>query len=176
MKVITLFIKIFWKLFHTTMTIQDLNQSDPGSLIEAVPIKFSFNTPGWYFIGTLILLLTCLLVIKSLKNYKKNAYRRMAIEKLGQLENSSQQGLNYITMTHLFALLKNVAFQTYGRSEVAAMHGSDWLIFLDSKAQDVSFKKYEKEIYRSVYKEEKVSESVIAELIIQSKKWIKTHA
>jgi len=176
MKVITLLINMSWKLFHKTMTIQDLNQGTPGPLIEAEPIEFSFNTPGWYFIGTLTLFLSCLLLVKGFKNYKKNAYRRRAIEKLGQLENSSIKGLNYVTMTHLFALLKNVAFQAYGRSEVAGMHGKEWLTFLESKARDVSFKKYEEDIYRSVYKEEKVSESVIIDLISQSKKWIQTHA
>ena len=174
MKMMALFINFHWMLFLRTMAIQD--QSDPGPLIEAVPIKFSFNTPGWYFLGALLLFVTSLLVIKVIKNYKKNAYRRKAIEKLGHIENLNQKGSDYVTMTQLFALLKNVAFQAYGRNEVAGMYGSEWLTFLESKATNVSFNKYQEDIYRAVYKEEKVSETVIGELVFQSKKWIQTHA
>ena len=163
-------------LIQMAETNQAPGQSDPGPLIEPDPISFSFDTPGWYFLGGIVFILSCLLLLRVIKNYRKNAYRRDAIEKLGQIENESQKGVNYITLNHIFTLLKIVAFETYGRHEVAAMHGSEWLTFLESKAANVSFNKYEEDIYRAVYKEEKVPETVVIELISQSKKWIQTHA
>jgi len=155
---------------------QEPGQSNPGSLIEPEPIRFSFDTPGWYLLGGIIFILSCLLLLRMIKNYRKNAYRRDAIEKLDQIENVSPEGVNYITLNHVFALLKIVAFEAYGRQEVAGMHGNEWLTFLESKAANVSFNKYQEDIYRAVYKEEKVPETVVTELISESKKWIQTHA
>lgn len=163
-------------LFQIVETNQEPVQNDIGPLIEPDPIRFSFDSPGWYLLGGIIFILSCLLLLKVIKNYRKNAYRRDAIEKLGQIENVNPKEVNYTTLNHIFTLLKIVAFQTYGRHEVAAMHGSEWLTFLESKAANVSFNKYEEDIYRAVYKEEKVPEKVVIELISQSKKWIQTHA
>ena len=176
MNVNALLISLTSHLFQIVETNQERDQSNPGSLIEPDPIRFSFDTSGWYLLGGVIFVLSCLLLIRVIKNYRKNAYRRDAIEKLGQIENINQKGFNYTTLNHVFALLKIVAFETYGRHEVAAMHGSEWLTFLESKASNVSFNKYEEDIYRAVYKEEKVPETVVTELISQSKKWIQTHA
>lgn len=174
MNVNALLISLTNHLLQIVKTNQEPGQSDPGPLIEPDPIRFSFDTPGWYLLGGIILILSCLLLISVIKNYRKNAYRRDAIEKLGQIENKKE--VNYTTLNQVFALLKIVAFQTYGRHEVAAMHGSEWFTFLESKAANVSFNKYEEDIYRAVYKEEKVPETVVIELISQSKKWIQTHA
>ena len=176
MNVNVLLISLPYHLLDLVKVKQEPDQSDLGSLIEPDPIRFSFDSPGWYILGGIILMLTCFLLIKIFKNYQKNAYRREAIEKLRQIENGSREGANYITLNHVFALLKNVAFEAYGRTEVAGMHGSQWLTFLESKAANVSFNKYEEDIYRAVYKEEKVSETVVDDLLFQSKKWIQSHA
>ena len=176
MNVNALLISLTNYMFQIIKTNQELGKSDLGSLIEPDPIKFSFDTPGWYLLGGIIFILSCLLLLRVIQNYRKKAYRRDAIEKLDQIENVSKKGFNYSTLNHVFALLKIVAFETYGRHEVAGMHGSEWLTFLESKAANVSFNKYQEDIYRAIYKEEKVPETVVIELISQSKKWIQTHA
>ena len=87
MNVNALLISLTKHLLQIVKINQEPGQSDPGPLIEPDPIRFSFDTPGWYLLGGIIFILSCLLLIRVIKNYRKNAYRRDAIEKLGQILN-----------------------------------------------------------------------------------------
>lgn len=139
-----------------------------GPLIEPEAVKFTFDTPGWYVLAGLILLFAIILSLKWFKNYKKNAYRRKAIK---EIESNKQSEINEVLV-----LLKIVATTTFGRKEVAQLHGNEWLQFLESKAKNTPFTNYKDDILNSLYKGidlENEKREIILEL---SKKWIKTHA
>jgi hypothetical protein len=53
-----------------------------GQLIEPDPIGYSFNTPGWYMVLVLLMLVAIIIGIVQYRKYKKNAYRREAVRKI----------------------------------------------------------------------------------------------
>ena len=166
---------IFAQLFADNAD-QKVNPDKVGSLIEPDPVRFSFDTAGCYFIGIMLLLVAIILFYKWLHNYRKNAYRREALKELAAIkdkisENSSNAGLN-----QLFILLKLVAIQTYGRSEVASLYGKEWISFLEEKGKETPFSNYASEFNNTLYVGTGMDNSKLQQLITLSKKWIVTHA
>lgn len=149
---------------------------DLGPILEPAPIKFSFDTPGWYFLGFLILLILLFTTVRWIKQYRANVYRREAIKSLDQLSlNSSDHGSGS-QLIDLLIILKRVALQTYGRKEVAALYGKPWLLFLESKARNTSFSKFQLIIAKATYEDIPIDIKDLNELKNLSKKWIRNHA
>ncbi len=174
------FVKLSLSLYGIiTVLIQEATSraaQDLGPILEPDPIQFSFDTPGWYFIGILLFLVCFFVAFRFVKNYKENAYRREAIQKLNKVNlfispNDLEQQLSTI-----LTILRIVAFQTYGRKEVASLYGKSWLLFLESKAKNTRFTKFEPIISRTIYENERPDSKALNELMNLSKKWIQTHA
>ncbi len=144
---------------------------DNAQIIEPDPIRFTFDTPGWYFLGFLILSLLVLVFIRFMIIHKKNAYRRDAIK---ELDSISQTPDNKVA--DILALLKIVAIQTYGRSKVAELSGGDWFSFLDNTGKRRKFSSLQQKVLPSFYNEIEIESEVLNEFISESRKWIKTHA
>jgi hypothetical protein len=142
--------------------------TDPGSIIEPDPIPFSFQAPGWYFLFALLLIISAILFFNWLKHYRKNTYRRHAIEKIN---NITDEDLN-----ELLIILRLTAIQTFGRKNVAGLYGNEWFAFLDSKVRQPLLSPYEKMIMDFIYKEKAIKSSQFEEISANTKKWIKTHA
>ena len=149
---------------------------DLGPILEPDPVKFSFETPGWYVVGILILLTCFYLTFRLIKQYKQNAYRRQALKELTQINPSSSNNQLNLQLSELFVILKMVALKAYGRKNVATLYGKPWLIFLESKAKNTPFSKYEAIISSTIYENAKPDIKELNELKSLSKKWIQTHA
>ncbi len=147
-----------------------------GPILEPDPIKFSFDTPGWYFLAIVLLLFLLFGIFKWVKHYRNNAYRRQAIKKLDQLIiNTDEIDLSQ-QVTEVLTVLKLVAFQTYGRKEVAALHGKPWFLFLDSKVKSNSFSELEPLISESIYQCIPMGVNELTAFKNLSKIWIRKHA
>ena len=153
------------------MTVPEL-----GPLYEPEAVGFSFQSPGWYFLGGVIILLALYISIKWLRKYLKNAYRRDALKHLSAIETRLGEQEEAVCLRSTLVLLKNVAMQAFGRENVAALYGKDWLLFLEEKGKDTAFRKYSSPISASLYRLEKPQTEQLREIIDLSKKWIKTHA
>lgn len=105
-----------------------VNTSALGQLIEPDPVRYSFNTPGWHAVLILMLIIILLIAFFQYRKYRKNAYRREALWKLEEIENSGKSLVYSINL-----LLKTVAIQLFGRRTVADLHGPSWFSFLSSK-------------------------------------------
>lgn len=163
MKTIVLYISLLLAL--PAFTQEQVANPELGNIFEPEPVTFSFSTPGWYVVGIVLLVVVIIFVARWAIRYKKNAYRREALK---QIESDS------INIIDVFILLKIVATKTFGRKQVAQLHGKEWLIFLESKAKNTAFTNYENDIINTLYKgSNSDNEKAIVEL---SKKWIKTHA
>jgi len=147
-----------------------------GPLYEPEAVGFSFHSPGWYFLGGMLILLAIYLSIKWLRNYLKNAYRRDALKHLSAIESRLGRQEDLVSLQSILVLLKNVAMQAFGRESVAALYGMDWLIFLEEKGKNTPFQKYSSSISASLYRLEKPRAEQLREIIELSKRWIKTHA
>ena len=147
-----------------------------GPILEPNPIKFTFDTPGWYILGVTILILILFGIIRSIKNYRENSYRRDAIKKLDELKSPRSEIDSEQKLSELLTVLKLVALKTYGRKEVARLHGEKWFLFLESKAKSISFSKYVPLISKSIYQSIPMEAKELNELKNLSKKWIRKHA
>lgn len=152
------------------------NNSSIGELMEPEAIAFSFAAPGWIIVLVLILLVLLAFAIWKLYQYKKNKYRRLAIKELSALNNGNKEISNVILNT--VSLLKRVAITAYGRNEVASIHGSHFLQFLQSKTNATIFSDeveiiFTKHLYEGCKAE--VSSEKLALLHQQSMNWINEH-
>jgi len=151
-------------------------QQELGPILEPDPIQFSFDTPGWYILGFLALLSIILLSIRWIKQYKNNTYRREAIKELNQIIPADSSNELRPQLSQLLVILKMAALKAYGRENVATLDGKNWLVFLESKAKNTPFSKFETIISNSIYKNLTPEAKDLNDLKNVSIKWIQTHA
>jgi len=149
---------------------------DLGPLYEPDAMRFSFETPGWYVLGILLLLFVVLLFFTWLKRYRKNAYRREAIKTITRIEQHSQNQNEGNQLNDIWVLLKLVAIEAFGRQEVAHLYGYEWLEFLESKGRNTPFTHYKQYIATTLDATILLDLKETRSLIELSKLWINTHA
>lgn len=138
---------------------------------EPAPIPFSFETIGWKILLIFILLLLIFSTFKWIQHYKKNAYRRIAIKHLLTIKNESDTSINESAI-----LLKSIAITAYGRKEVAALYGNEWLQFLESTGKNTLFTKYADSLLAIQNSNQNIDVTTQKEILSLTKKWIQTHA
>ena len=116
-----------------------MNPSDPLAnlqpLREPELIGWWPLAPGWWLV-----LLTATIAIASLavwfyRYWQRNAYRRTALRQLEELKALHTGGAAPVSyLRSINALLKSVAVIAYGKRQVAAQHGAQWLAFLERTA------------------------------------------
>lgn len=126
----------------------------PGELIEPQAISYSFNTPGWHMILVLLLVAVLLTALFQYRKYRRNAYRRAAVQQIENLANSDSNTAAY----EINRCLKITAIDLFGRKQVAALAGTDWFHFLqktmksNTKIQVLDFQKISTAIYDSSFR------------------------
>jgi len=145
-----------------------------GQLIEPDPIRYSFNTPGWYVVLGLFFLIAIIIGIFQYRKYKKNAYRREAVRKIESIAQQKSEKLVY----EINSLLKSIAIQLFGRKKVAALFGTEWFGFLQSKLKtkpvltEQNFEEFTKAMYT---KDVQIKEDTVKELVEFAINWVKNH-
>ncbi|MDO3385766.1 DUF4381 domain-containing protein [Gilvimarinus sp. SDUM040013] len=92
------------------------------------PVSWWPLAPLWWVIITVIVGLCVLAAWLALRLYRRNAYRRQALQQLNQLAGES------VTPGDINRILKSVAITAYGKRACASLYGQAWLDFLVSKA------------------------------------------
>jgi hypothetical protein len=155
------------------ISLSAFSQSDPISLpdlYQPPPVQFSFETPGWYIAGGLVVIAAIIMLILQLRKYVKNRYRRHALRELAKLENASE------IFPKLFVVLKKAAMHAYGRDRVGQLYGKEWLSFLENTGREINLTGYQAQISDALYTGKGI-ESETRKLILSSAtKWVKTHA
>jgi hypothetical protein len=91
-----------------------------NDIIVPEPVSLLPQTAGWIVLGVVILAVLAAWAVFARRRYRRNAYRREALELLDA------------TPPHaLPALVKRVALAAEPRTAVAALTGDSWLVFLD---------------------------------------------
>jgi len=161
------------------MQAQNTENTNPplelGSIIEAEPVAFSFDTLGWKILFVILAFFISWLLFRFYKSYQKNAYRREAIKNINHLKTSLSSNKVELVSKVMFQL-KQTALQTYSRKEVAALKGEEWLQFLDHKANLNYFSANNSTISEAIYKGSLGSSLNIESFLSSSIKWIKRHA
>ena len=92
------------------------------------PVPWTPQTVGWYVVFGVLALTVLWFVIRGIRHWRHNRYRRLALKELA----STPPEL-------LSALLKRTALAAWPREAVASLTGSNWLSFLVKTSAITSF-------------------------------------
>lgn len=120
-----------------------VNHSDPLQGLRGLhlppPVSAWPPAPGWWILVALVFVLL-LSAAWLWRRRRRLAYRRMALHQLKHLRSAANEGRASATiLAELSILLRRAAISRYGRQQVAALHGEDWLAFLDRTGRTEAF-------------------------------------
>ena len=161
-----------------------MNPQDPLAALNALREPASIGwwplAPGWWILIALFTIAAAVLCHFLRKRYKNNAYRRLALLQLKDIntelepDNPASNG-THAAVTATNALLKSVALRVFPRHDIAALSGKSWLNFLNSttanKSDTVTFPA---EFANAVYQRQDINLD-IQQLLAAAEHWIKTH-
>jgi hypothetical protein len=110
--------------------------ADPGSLenlhdlVLPVPVPWWPPAPGWVIVSAALVMALGWWLIRAIRHWQKNSYRREALVLLGEIDGATAE---------LPTLIKRVALSAYPRERVASLTGEQWLAFLDQTGQTDAF-------------------------------------
>ncbi len=143
-------------------------KQEAAQLIEPPPVHFAPVTPGWYVSGAVLLLLLAALAVLCIRHYLQNRYRREALRQLEAITAAP----NVLYEANM--LLKRIAMRNYGRSEVAALQGDDWMNFLNGRWKEAAFTTEEgKAVSDGLYRPP--GPEIPAAFLDKCRRWLRKH-
>jgi hypothetical protein len=148
-----------------------------------VPVSWWPETGGWLVFGVCVGMFVLLAVLRRLRRWREDAYRREHLAAIDRLLADSAGDLEQVT-PQLAPLLKSAALQAYGRADVASLSGSAWLEFLDAHYPEPLHggRHFQSEagasLIRVTYERDAASTmepQVSRELIEMTRRWIARH-
>ena len=106
------------------------------------PVSFWPPAPGWWILA--VLLITSLFFggVWFFRRYKKRKPKTEALRILKDLQILHQNSQDEVaSLRNLSNLLRRTALTFYDNDEVASLHGSSWLEFLDKTGKTKEFSK-----------------------------------
>ncbi|PQB05579.1 DUF4381 domain-containing protein [Aureitalea marina] len=156
--------------------IQEKVIPEVEGIIPPDPVSFWPPQPGWYVVMVVLLALLIWLIVKMMKKYRRNAYRRMGYQ---QLEDLKSAEVDQASLIQLNNLLKAASIEAYSREEVASLSGSKWAEFLSSSCKTDPFTPEHKNLISKGSFDQSLIENTKPEswqiLLVSSQKWMKTH-
>lgn len=96
--------------------------------------------PGWWFLILLAVAAIVYVVYRSLRQWRRNAMRRVALKELRRIQKDYASGVDEITLAiELSALLRRAMLAYAAREEVAGLTGERWLHWLDQGLDEKPF-------------------------------------
>ncbi|KEA09353.1 DUF4381 domain-containing protein [Rhizobium rhizogenes] len=101
------------------------------------PVSWFPQTWGWLALVVVLVALITVLLVRQVKHYRANRYRREALLELQALEREIlDPAKRQQAMRALAALLKRTALAAWPRDDVASLSGAAWIHFLRSQEDD----------------------------------------
>ena len=120
--------------------------SDPTSLenlydiMTPPPVPWWPPAPGWYVVGTAVLVLAVWAGWSWWRRWQAAAYRRAALAALQQLKAcTADEAQRAPALRELPELVKRTALAAFPRQQVASLSGAAWLAFLDRTGHTNAF-------------------------------------
>jgi len=96
------------------------------------------SAPGWQVLGVILVAWLLLRVIRLVRYWWRNRYRREALRQLQQVQQQADGQMQDVVAVIPY-YIKVTALQAYPRAEVASLSGDTWLAFLDAHYSGPSF-------------------------------------
>lgn len=175
------------RLSHRMCAAAAAGVSPPGleklhEIALPAPVSWMPHTIGWYAIFGLIFLAVGGWGYRRLRRFLGNRYRRLALAELAVIEGDlARPGKRAGALAALSVLIRRTALTAFPRSEVAALSGERWLVFLDRTMDGKGFAEGEGRLlselpYAPASRLEALPEAAIGELLRLARCWITTHA
>ena len=104
-------------------------------LVTPAPVSMLPEGPGWWVLGSWLVLVAAILTRAFIDRRRRNRYRREAMARLDRIEAGA--GDNPAAAARQVAvLLKQSALAAYPRADIAALYGEDWAQFLVESARN----------------------------------------
>jgi Domain of unknown function (DUF4381) len=149
-----------------------------GQLIEPSQANFSFGVLGWYVLGALNFLLLFVVACLWVRHYRKNRYRRRALNWLAAREAYCIRRQAYPELVNESnILIKRIAMRKYGRAAVAGKKSSEWIAYINGTWREGSFDKNDEQLLsKGLYASgEGVSAEQARSFINKTRRWINNH-
>ncbi len=150
---------------------------DLSPYIDPSPIAFTFDAPGWYVLGAIVVFAVLLGIFFRIRHYYRNRYRRMAIHLLEDNEKQALATEEYGKLVYNANMIaKQICIRLYGRQEAAPLRDSPWIIFLNKTGAPNTFSTADAQIIRAIYDPSVTIEKQQALNFTEKiKYWIKKH-
>lgn len=127
------------------------------------PIPMTPQTWGWAVLVLLLASAVACAVYLYRRHRRSNAYRRTALAEL-QAANSD--------VAKIAEILRRTALAAFPRDQVASLHGSEWLIFLNQSSEKIQISRSDARTLLEAPYRSSPPNSNVAEF---ARNWIRTH-
>ncbi|WP_298622232.1 DUF4381 domain-containing protein [uncultured Legionella sp.] len=136
------------------------------------PVSWWPLATGWYGLMLLIVLILMFITYRVYKRHINGLAKNKALLLLKTYKEHYDKERNaQITSARISELLRRVALVYYPRTEVAAIHGDEWVDFLNKTSKKLDFKPVKAMLLESPFK---TGESVdLQPLFTRAEQWIK---
>ncbi|ASP33500.1 DUF4381 domain-containing protein [Labrenzia sp. VG12] len=132
--------------------------ADPG------PVSMVPQTWGWIALAILFAFGLAAILVRLLRRYRANAYRREALAELTDIAENPAD---------IACLLRRTALAAFPRQDVAALTGPSWIDFLTRTGRDCTFDGNAAEaLLGAPYR---ATPQPSPELTVLAERWIRTH-
>ena len=137
------------------------------------PVAYWPETPGWYLLAAVILLLAALLVFWRWRRWRRESYRRDALARLKTMARSPD------AIGDLPLLLRGCALMAFPRTEVAGLQGQAWIDWLNSHGGRGQFDAIDaKHLDELIYRAPaacRIDEATRQRLLAAAESWVRHH-
>ena len=163
------------------MTPETGNLENLYDIVAPGPVSWWPPAPGWYVIGVILVCLIGLALGHTVRQRRRNRFRREALAELDQILASMGDSRQKISaLRTLPGLVKRTALAGFDRQYVAQLSGTAWLEFLNQTGSTDRFTKKPGSLLGelSFQKEEQLEalpEESVQQLLRLVRQWIKRH-
>ncbi|MDG2500905.1 MAG: DUF4381 domain-containing protein [Porticoccaceae bacterium] len=152
-------------------------ESDPLAQLRDIHLPADISwwplAPGWWVLIVVLVFLFGWIISKMVKRYQANLYRRQALVKLEQIENSSA---NSNPLADIFAVLKQAANIAYPNRHFSSLGIDKFIDFLHSSCPSSLFGDLPDNLDTLLYADDpQQNKALTLNLLASAKIWIIEH-
>jgi len=158
------------------ISLQNLKDIIPPDRVPLWP-----PAPGWYVLGTVVLIGVIWVAWRWFQNWRANRYRSEALAELERLESQFRDDQHRETaLAVLPELVKRTALAGFRRQDVASLTGKIWLEFLDATGATKAFTQGPGNLllefsYQPAAVLEKIPDQQVNDVMSLVREWMKKH-